>query len=319
MKIITHEAIMDLHIEPLQCLNWVQTMLREKGHTVLKPKISLKFNDNNFYNTMPAMLPGSNVFGVKEVSRYPDRFPSLDSQILLYDLKSGVLKALMDGNYITTMRTGAVAAAAIQLLAKKDFYEIGMIGLGNTARATMKVLLAMYPNREFHVKLKKYKDQHEKFVHVFAPQAPHVKFSFSDSYEDVVCGSDVVISSVTFAEKNFCPDNCYQPGCLVVPIHTRGFQNCDLFFDKVFADDRGHVEGFQYFDKFKQFAELSDVITGRSPGRTSDNERILSYNIGIAIHDIYFAEKIYELETQQSDVKNPQVKLNHLKDKFWVK
>jgi ornithine cyclodeaminase len=86
-----------------------------------------------------------------------------------------------------------------------------------------------------------------------------------------------------------------------VPIHTRGFQNCDTTFDKVFADDTGHVQGFKYFNQFKHFAEISDVLKGENIGRSSDDERILSYNIGLGLHDVYFASKIIELLDQKAD------------------
>jgi ornithine cyclodeaminase/alanine dehydrogenase len=57
---------------------------------------------------------------------------------------------------------------------------------------------------------------------------------------------------------------------LVVPVHTRGFTNCDLFFDKIFADDTGHVDHFRNFKQFKYFAEMSDVVNGTAEGRESD-------------------------------------------------
>ena len=95
-------------------------------------------------------------------------------------------------------------------------------------------------------------------------------------------------------------------------MHTRGFQNCDLFFDKVFADDTNHVKGFKYFDKFQSFAELSEVLTGQKNGRASDEERILSYNIGIALHDIYFASKIYTLCSSE------EVNLSQICEKAWI-
>ena len=103
--------------------------------------------------------------------------------------------------------------------------------------------------------------------------------------------SDVIISSVTYSKDCFCADEFFKKGCLVVPVHTRGFQNCDLFFDKVFADDYEHVKHFQYFNSFREFGEISEIIAGKKSGRDNDKQRILVYNIGIAIHDIYFAKK----------------------------
>lgn len=316
MKIITHEEMMGLSVVPAQFLNWVKQMIAQKDHTVLKPKISLKYGEEGFYNTMPAILPCEEVAGVKVVNRYPKRKPALDSQILLYDLQSGAAKAIMDGNYITTMRTGAVAAYSVSLLAKKDFEEIGLIGLGNTARATFEMLMECFPKRKFRVKLKRYKSQHEDFIERFSAFADRIEFIVCDSYTHVVENSDVVISSVTYARENFCADKCFKPGCLVVPVHTRGFQNCDLFFDKVYGDDRGHIEGFQYFSQFRSFAELSDVVTGKEPGRTSQEQRILAYNIGLAIHDVYIAENIYRMIDKKQTCET--IMLNQLHDKFWA-
>lgn len=314
MKIVPFDQIVELGIEPIQCYEWVSEIISEKQNAILPKKISLKPDIHGvFYNTMPAILPKSGYAGVKEVTRYPKRVPSLDSQLLLYDLHTGDNLAFMDANWITAMRTGAVAAHSIQLLAVKDFSKLGFIGLGNTARAAFAVLLALYPDRSFTVKLKKYKEQHESFMKRFEG-CENVTFVCCDSYEEVVRNSDVIVSAATVFEEDICADDCYKEGVLVVPIHTRGFTNCDLFFDKIYADDTAHVSGFKYFDKYRFFAEVSDVVNGKKPGRENNRERILAYNIGIALHDIYFAGKIYEmLEKEGSDIN-----LNAPLDKFWV-
>lgn len=318
MLILSHSEIMALNVEPVQCYEWVNEMIKNKNETILPAKLSLKPRENIFYNVMPSLLPQFNIGGVKVVTRYPDRIPSLDSQILLYDYESGHLKALLDGNFITTIRTGAVAAHSIKLFAKSDFEVIGLIGLGNQARATLKVLLSLFPEKQFVLKLFKYKDQHILFMEYIKSLGITDKISFviCDSYEETVRGSDVIISSVTYFEKDICSDDCFDEGCLVVPIHTRGFMNCDLFFDKVFADDTDHVKGFKYFDQFKKFAEVTDVLNGVSPGRENDSERILAYNIGLSIHDIYFSYKIYELAKLNGNGKEFQ--LDAPTEKFWI-
>lgn len=318
MLILSHSEIMALNVEPVQCYEWVNEMIKNKNETILPAKLSLKPREDIFYNVMPSLLPQFNIGGVKVVTRYPDRIPSLDSQILLYDYESGHLKALLDGNFITTIRTGAVAAHSIKLFAKSDFEVIGLIGLGNQARATLKVLLSLFPEKQFVLKLFKYKDQHILFMEYIKSLGITDKISFviCDSYEETVRGSDVIISSVTYFEKDICSDDCFDEGCLVVPIHTRGFMNCDLFFDKVFADDTDHVKGFKYFDQFKKFAEVTDVLNGVSPGRENDSERILAYNIGLSIHDIYFSYKIYELAKLNGNGKEFQ--LDAPTEKFWI-
>jgi ornithine cyclodeaminase len=219
----------------------------------------------------------------------------LHSDLLLYEASSGALLSFMEADWITQMRTGAVAALAIQTLKSSNAKNYAFVGLGSTAIATMQCLLAILPADEvINCKLLKYKNQAEQFI-AFFESYKNVKFHIVDSNEELIVDSDVVVSAVTEMPTLFCEkDELYKEGILLVPIHTRGFQNCDLTFDHVFADDRGHVAGFKYFSQFKQFNELSEVLLNQVPARKSDTERILSYNIGLGLHDVYFANKIYE-------------------------
>lgn len=295
MRTITNEQIEALHITPKQCVEWVTESFKMKYEAQLPPKISVHPQGIDFYTSMPCLLPSSfDRFGVKIVSRINGRKPALHSDLLLYEASSGHLLALMDADWITQMRTGAVAALTIQTLQKKDAHVYAFVGLGSVAKATMECLLAILPqDKRIVVKLQKYKDQAETFITQFADS--RVTYQIVDTHEQLVQDSDVVVSAVTEMTELFCEDNSlFKEGVLVVPVHTRGFQNCDLFFDHVFADDRGHVQGFKYFSQFKSFNELSEVLLGNLPARQSDKERILAYNIGLGLHDVVFATKIYE-------------------------
>lgn len=313
MKVITFKDIVNQNISPKTCYDWVSDIILNKNSALLPPKISMKPIDGVFCNVMPSIIEKTG--GVKVVTRYPERIPALESFLTIYDVETGENLALMDATWITAMRTGAVAAHSILLLAKKDFSTIGMVGLGNTARAALLVLAEICPERTLNIKLKKFKDQEFSFAQRFS-KYKNLNFTYVDTAEQVVSGSDVIISAVTYMPEDFCEDRFYDEGVLVVPIHTLGFTNCDLFFDKVFADDYGHVKHFRNFDKFKSFAEVTDILNGRVAGRENDQERILAYNIGISLHDINFARHIYELLKESSDLS--EINLNSPTDKFWI-
>lgn len=312
MKIISFDDIANLTIDSKTAYEWVKASFKQKGMTHLPPKISMH-NGGTFINIMPCILYNDNIAGVKIVSRYPERVPTLNSEILLYDYNTGSLKALLDGTYVTALRTGAVAALCVETLAVKNYSTIGIIGFGNIARKTLDILFDVMDKRPIHVKFYMYKDHFEQLKRRYAHHS-HIIFEAVDSYGDVVRGSDVVISSITRAEKDFCSDDCFKKGCLVVPIHTLGFQNCDIFFDRFVIDDIGHVKGFKYFDKFKQLTELTDILTGEKPGRESDDERVMAYCIGIAIHDVYFVNKIYEMLADSAD----EINLNVPTERYWA-
>lgn len=296
MKSISNQQIVDLGISPRECVEWIRESFRMKYEAQLPTKISLHPQGSDFFNTMPCLLPERfGRFGVKVVSRIAGQKPSLHSDLLLYDSKSGELLALVEADWITQMRTGAVAALAIETLQRKNASVYSFIGLGSTADATMACLQAILPEeKQYTIRLKKYKNQAEQFVAKWAKE--NYNFIIVETNEQLLERCDVLVSAVTEMPDLFCADDTkYPAGILVVPIHTRGFQNCDLFFDHVYADDKGHVENFKYFQQFKAFNELSEVLLGHTQGRKNETQRILAYNIGLGLHDVLFASKIYEL------------------------
>lgn len=313
MKIISFNDIANLQISPLQCIEWAKFILKNKYQCILPTKISMKMENDIFINTMPSFIPAINRHGLKIVSRYPSRTPSLISEIILYDSSNGDTLALMDGTWITAMRTGAIAALSIQTFQKNNTSQYAMMGLGNTARATLLCLSELYQEKELYIKLLAYKGQEKIFIDRFK-EYPNLKFKVCSNTEELIKDSDVVISCITATNNLIAFDEYFKEGVTVIPIHTRGFQNCDLFFDKIYADDTDHVSNFKYFNQFKYFNEVSKVLINEDEGRKSDMERILVYNIGISLHDIYFASQIYNLITD--NIQNKELFTEN--KKFWL-
>lgn len=68
--------------------------------------------------------------------------------------------------------------------------------------------------------------------------------------------------------------------------------------DKIVTDDFSQMEYYREVGYFKHtqqaYAELGDIIVGKTPGRESPNERILGVNLGIALEDIATASLIFK-------------------------
>lgn len=307
MKIIDHNTIMALNLNYFDIYKYVDQSIYHKNSALLPAKISLQIADGAFFNVMPAILGKYGVGGLKAVSRYPNRIPTLDSQILLYDLNSGNLKALIDSSFITAIRTAAVAVHSIYNLAVKNFKSIAFMGLGIQAKATMRLVSEVFPDQAMTIKLLKYKEQHEDFAKYIASlkNAHLYTIVYCNNYDETIQNSDVIVSAVTYFESDISDESNFKKGCLLVPIHTRGFLNCDLAFDKIFVDDVKHVEKFANFNLFKhKMNEVTDVLNLKCKGRETNDERIIAYNIGIAIHDILLAERIYEIALKQGQYIN---------------
>ncbi len=296
MKYISNEDILALKISPTTCIEWAREAFALKPMSQLPPKVSLHPRGNDFFNTMPCILPEEyHTYGCKIVSRVKGQHPALSSEIVVFDTLTGKLTAVMGADWITAMRTGAVASLAITTLQRKNASVYSFVGLGVVGNTVIEYLLAIYPEREITIRLKRYKDHAEAVVRRFASHS-NVHFEIVDDMESLVNDADVVVSSITDADGLLVADeSLFKPGVLVVPIHTRGFQNCDRVFDRVIADDENHVCGFKYFKEFRSFGELGDVLSGNIEGRTSDDLRILAYNIGLGLFDVYYAYKILRL------------------------
>ena len=319
MKIISKNEINDLHISPKICVDWIRESFSLKKAAQLPAKISVHPTDTDFFTSMPCLLPvnnaGARYFGIKEVHRIEGAVPSLGSDMMLYDAQTGELLALIDCDWITTMRTGAVAAVSAQALRKESASTYGFVGLGNTARATLLCILENEPEKRFHVKLFKYKNQTDLFIDRFKDYN-NVVFEIIDDINEMAAGVDVFISCITSAKSLLVEDEkTFRPGITVIPVHMRGFQNCDVTFDRVFGDDTEHIKGFKYFSQYKDYNEIGEVLEGRDPGRKNQQQRIIDYNYGLAIHDVLYASKIYELMQGYDNLISSYVKEC---DKFWI-
>lgn len=295
MRLIEYEEIAALGITPKQCVEWAELSLRSKPEATLPPKTWMHFKGDVFINTMPCYVPSINRYAVKVVSRHPGQHPALKSKILLVDMSNGDTLSCMDGTWITAMRTGAVEALAGKTFVR-DFASasFGFVGLGNMAAATFECLVSLF-DEPHDIWLLKYKDQAEKFIGRYE-NTPNVRFHIVDSREELVSRTQALYSCVTVMNEQFLPVSAYPAGYTLIPVHMRGFQDCDVAFDRIFGDDRGYLEHFQHFKEFKYFAEFTDVLLGKDLGRQSPDERIICYNIGLALHDVWYASRIFDLE-----------------------
>src|SRR3954464_4762226 len=105
------------------------------GAVSMPPRIAALAADG-LLGAMPAYLPSAGL-GCKLVSLFPhnvDR-PTHQAEIVIFDPENGSPVALMDGTYITAMRTAAAAALATRVLAREDARVLAILGTGVQSRA----------------------------------------------------------------------------------------------------------------------------------------------------------------------------------------
>lgn len=261
---------------------------------------------------MPAHLESMGAIGVKVVSVYAENpakhnLPTIQGVVLLIDAKNGGILAIMDGAFLTAMRTGAVSGVATKYLARKDSEEIGVIGTGVQGR---KQLVAVTKVRE--IKKVKAFDIAQHRSELFCSQLSDelgIKVVRVDSAEDAVRGSDIVITAST-SKTPILNGDWLDSGTHVNAVGSHTPDSRELDFNtikraKVVVDSREAAlkeagdlmipisEGLITADHI--LADLGQVVTGKKSIRTSESDITLFKSQGLAIQDISTASRIYDL------------------------
>jgi ornithine cyclodeaminase/alanine dehydrogenase len=261
---------------------------------------------------MPASIEAMGALGVKVVSVYSDNpskhnLPTTQGIVLLSDPENGAILAIMDGTFLTAIRTGAASAVATKYLAKKDAKTVGLIGTGVQGRAQIQGVCEV---REIQ-KVKAFDiipDRCSSFCKEISRELEVDAVPVSRP-ELVVKGSEIVATSST-SKTPVLNGDWLAEGAHVNAIgsHTPDARELDataIRRAKVIVDSREVAlkEAGDIMIPISQgiissehiFAELGEIITGKKAGREGPNEITIFKSQGLAIQDVSTANKIYEL------------------------
>lgn len=94
-------------------------------------------------------LKSSEIFGLKLVSWFEDNtkknLPALLGAVMVFDANTGALLGLMNGAYITGIRTGAAGAIGAKCLARPDSESLLLVGAGHVAAFQIAAMLYLFP------------------------------------------------------------------------------------------------------------------------------------------------------------------------------
>ncbi|NMM54673.1 ornithine cyclodeaminase family protein [Paenibacillus aquistagni] len=267
---------------------------------------------------MPAYVEGLDATGVKIVSVFPNNIkqgkPSVPAQMILLDGKTGEVCAIMDGTYLTQLRTGAVQGAATDILAREDSKIAVLFGTGGQASGQLEAMLNVRDLEEVRVF-----DLDYERAKSFAAQMQQQFASFKTRIVAVEDGDAAIvdadiITAVTTSKRPVFNGNLVKKGTHIngVGAYTPQMQELPEIIvqraDKVVFDttegvlaeagdviipmDKGIVSK-------QDFAgELGQVILGQAKGRENDEEITLFKTVGTAVLDVVTAQLIYEKAMQ---------------------
>lgn len=263
---------------------------------------------------MPAYCEEMSAAGLKIVNIMPGNtakgLPASIGQVLLIDGETGVVKALMDGTYVTALRTAAASGAAFDLLGVKDAEVGAMIGTGSQAMCQLEAMLSSRPLKEVRVAARNY-EKTKAFVEKAREELSDygAEIIACEDTNEAVKGADLVIL-VTVSATPVCSAEYFKSGCTIsaVGAYTYEMQELDpavfakdpkIYFDSEEAvlSESGDIlrpldDGTLSKEQFT--GDIGDLILGKIPGRESDEEIVVFENVGMGALDLFTAAKIYD-------------------------
>jgi ornithine cyclodeaminase/alanine dehydrogenase-like protein (mu-crystallin family) len=279
-----------------------------KGAAQTQPRRRLNFAEKSFMHYMAASDAAAGYFGMKVYTTSPKGARFL---IPLYRNETGYLAALIEGDYLGQMRTGAATGIATRAMARTDSRTLGIIGTGLQARTQLEAAVLARKFESIRV-FGRDQARRESFAREMTERLG-ITITPAKSAEAAVRGSDVLIT-MTNTVKPVVDGKWLEPGMHVNAAGSNFAQKAELdgkavlWCDVIAVDsiEQARMEAgdlIQAFEgdesRWEKVREISQIVEGKMEGRKDAAEITLFKSIGIAAEDITIAARVYELACEK--------------------
>ncbi len=262
---------------------------------------------------MPGHAPTLGVTGVKAVSVSPGNpalgLPTVQGVVLLVETATGTSAALVEGTYLTQLRTGAAIGLGADLLTPADAGTLALFGAGGTARAALMAMCAVRPVREVRVVTRGdagFQGLVAEARTALGGACPAIRRVTSAA--EALAGASLVVTATTSPAPLFAAA-LVEPGTYIGALGaytptTRELDTETVLRARLIVDTRagalaeaGEVclpiaEGRMTAAHIA--AEIGEVAVGLRPGRTAADEIVVFKSVGNAMQDLTLAARVLE-------------------------
>jgi ornithine cyclodeaminase len=259
------------------------------GAVSMPPRIAAFAENDGLLGVMPAYVPGE-ALACKLVTLFPQNRDRHTHQaaIMVFDHENGTPLALVDGTYITAVRTAAGSALATRLLARDDARVLALLGTGVQARSHAQALARVRDFEEIRVAGRS-RERVEELADEIGGRAV-------GSYEEALRGADVV-AATTHATEPVVRREWLDKG---VHVNSVGLNPAGREVDEAtvavallvvesresaLAPPPAGAPELVGVAPDHVHAELGELVSGAKPGRTAADEITLYKSVGVAVQD----------------------------------
>lgn len=245
---------------------------------------------------VPGIVTGIPAYTVKVHAKYPGQNPSIQGVILLSSLETGATLAILESGYLTALRTGLAGAIGADLLARRDAQNVAIVGAGVQGILQLEMLLRVRPISRVRVY-----DALPQRAKEFASRNVArlgIEIAPVGNLDAALDGAEIIVTA-TWATTPFLHVGMIAPGTHITTLGAdqpgKAEVSADLLRSSLFVcDDRelavamgaagGVGVGVEVID-----AELGEIITGTSAGRTRPDQITIFGTVGLAFQDLVVA------------------------------
>lgn len=279
--------------------------LHSRGEGRVFPVIREQLTTGGIFGIKAGDVQSQNLLGFKAAGFWPDNRRTggepHQATIVLFDPETGRPRCVIDGNTITTVRTGAAGALGISALARTDSETVTVFGTGVQAASQLNFALRTLPRlkRVRYVAIDRKPD--EAFASRFAGRC-HIECVANA--DEAVAKSDIVITATPGGGPLF-DANAVQPGTHLncVGADTRGKRELPpgvLQRARVVVDDKEQARrlGELQWAPETLCVELGDVLTGTATFDRAAEDITVFDMTGLALQDLTVARLVFERASQ---------------------
>ena len=303
------------------CISAVENIFRLQGQGKIPPPGVLGVKaEHGGLHVKAALLPGEKNYIVAKLNtnfprnRAEHDLPTIQGVVVIYDGDNGRPLAVLDSIDITIKRTAAASAVAAKYLARGNSAVATICGCGQQAAAQLRAMSTVLPLRKIFAF-----DLDYSVAGKFAARLRNeLKFEI-EPVADIVPAlrqSDICVTCTTANQFFVCQEDV-APGIFIAAVgaddaHKQEIDPALMASAKVVADsleqccaigDTHHAIAEGLMRKEDVYAELSEIVAGHKPGRTSDDEIIVFDSTGVATEDAVAAVAVYETARESAAVR----------------
>ncbi|MCA1781070.1 MAG: ornithine cyclodeaminase family protein [Dermatophilaceae bacterium] len=304
LLVLGRAALESLELTWPEIIDVLEDAFRQKAQGLVQnpPKPKVAPRKGAFANAMPAYLGGSDALGIKWVTgfetNHANGLPYIYGTVIVNDPANGRPIALLDGGWVTEMRTPGVSGVTMRHV-PGAVRRLALIGYGAQGRRHLEVTLTEHPELEEVV----VHDHHAEAAAAIRQAAVDCLVTVAETPTECVEGADLVITTVTvpLEPRLDCLDTAAD--ALLLPVDYGDAMSAVAVKDaSIFSvDDRAQyasVAGVNHFFDFPEpDTELASVVTGEAT--VPESGRRMFLNMGIAMDDIALASLVLERATER--------------------